>query len=139
MFKTILVPVDLAHADKSHDMIEKAKQLADQNDSQLTLLNVIPEMPSYVASQMPSGLHQKVMDTAKNELAELARKHDVPETATLQVKHGNVAQVILGEAERSETDLIVIASHQPGLSDYLLGSVAGKVVRHAHCSVLVLR
>ena len=35
--------------------------------------------------------------------------------------------------------MIVIASHDPGLADYLLGSVAARVVRHAHCSVLVTR
>ena len=35
--------------------------------------------------------------------------------------------------------MIVIASHDPGLADYLLGSTAGRVVRHAHCSVLVVR
>ena len=35
--------------------------------------------------------------------------------------------------------MIVIASHDPGLVDYLLGSVAARVVRHAHCSVLVTR
>ena len=35
--------------------------------------------------------------------------------------------------------MIVMASHDPVLSDYLLGSVAARVVRHAHCSVLVAR
>ncbi|MCP3868497.1 MAG: universal stress protein [Gammaproteobacteria bacterium] len=46
---------------------------------------------------------------------------------------------ILADAERSGADLIVIASHQPELSDYLLGSNAAKVVRHAKCDVYVVR
>ena len=36
-------------------------------------------------------------------------------------------------------DLIIVASHRPGLQDYFLGSTAAKVVRHAKCSVLVIR
>ncbi len=36
-------------------------------------------------------------------------------------------------------DCIVIGSHKPGLSDYLLGSTAARVVRHAPCAVHVYR
>jgi nucleotide-binding universal stress UspA family protein len=32
-----------------------------------------------------------------------------------------------------------MGSHRPELSDYLLGPNAGKVVRHAKCSVMVVR
>ena len=36
-------------------------------------------------------------------------------------------------------DTIVIASHDPFFVDYLIGSVAAKVARNAHYSVLVFR
>ena len=49
------------------------------------------------------------------------------------------ARDILDFANEAGVDLIVIASHDPGLADYLLGSVAARVVRHAHCSVFVTR
>jgi len=42
-------------------------------------------------------------------------------------------------AKEKDVDLIIIASHRPGLQDYFLGSTAAKVVRHATCSVLVVR
>jgi len=42
-------------------------------------------------------------------------------------------------AQEKGVDLIIIASHRPGLQDYFLGSTAAKVVRHAKCSVLVIR
>jgi nucleotide-binding universal stress UspA family protein len=35
--------------------------------------------------------------------------------------------------------VIVLASHRPELKDYLLGPNAARVVRHAKCSVLVVR
>ena len=49
------------------------------------------------------------------------------------VDQGHVA------AEDDKVDLIIIASHKPGLQDYFLGSTAARVVRHASCSVLVVR
>jgi nucleotide-binding universal stress UspA family protein len=36
-------------------------------------------------------------------------------------------------------DLIVLAAHRPELKDYLLGPNASRVVRHAKCSVYVIR
>jgi nucleotide-binding universal stress UspA family protein len=48
-------------------------------------------------------------------------------------------QEILKTAEAIQADLIVMGSHRPELSDYLLGSNTEKVVRHARCSVMVVR
>jgi universal stress protein F len=52
---------------------------------------------------------------------------------------GHSGRTILDWAEANAVDCIVIASHRPGLQDYLLGSTAGRVVRHARCSVHVVR
>lgn len=139
MYKTVLVPVDLSHIEKGSKMIERAKYLADTNKSELTLLNVIPEIPPYVAIELPSGLHEKVVENASADLKNLVRKHDLPASTKIAVESGNPANVILAYAKKENSDLIMVASHQPGLTDYLLGSVAGKVVRHARCSVLVVR
>ncbi|MDH3475684.1 MAG: universal stress protein [Rhodospirillales bacterium] len=38
-----------------------------------------------------------------------------------------------------KADLIITGSHKPNVSDYLLGSNAARVVRHASCSVFVVR
>ena len=42
-------------------------------------------------------------------------------------------------ADETNADLIVMASHRPELKDFLLGPNAARVVRHANCSVLVVR
>ncbi len=139
MFKNILVPIDLAHIEKSQTMIEQAKVLADANDSQLTLLNVIMEIPAYVALEMPAGTQEKGIIHAKNTLNKLAQDHALPKSTGIEVVLGNAANKILDIAEKKNIDLIMIASHQPGFADYLLGSVSSKVVRHAHCTVMVLR
>ena len=56
------------------------------------------------------------------------------------VRAGDIIRQVDGDVVKDNTDLISkIASHQPGLQDYFLGSTAAKVVRHATCSVLVMR
>ena len=55
------------------------------------------------------------------------------------VRYGSPSPVILDEAEERDIDLIIIASHHPGIKDYLMGSTASRVVRHADCSVLINR
>ena len=55
------------------------------------------------------------------------------------VRIGGVYPEILAEAKEWGADLVVIGSHRPAMSTYLLGSNATTVVRHATCSVLVVR
>ena len=46
---------------------------------------------------------------------------------------------ILELAEKEKADLIIIGSHRPDFTNYLIGATADRVVRHAECSVLVDR
>ena len=52
---------------------------------------------------------------------------------------GGIGGGILHLAEQLEADLIVLASHRPEMRDWLIGANAARVVRHARCSVLVVR
>ena len=50
------------------------------------------------------------------------------------------ATAIVREAEKAGASLIIVGSHgRTGIARALLGSVAERVVRHAHCSVMVVR
>ena len=55
------------------------------------------------------------------------------------VAEGKIYREILSAAKAIEADLIVMGSHHPELKDYLLGPNAARVVRHADCSVMVVR
>ena len=46
---------------------------------------------------------------------------------------------VVDVAEKEGADLIIIASHRPDFTNYLIGATADRVVRHATCSVLVDR
>jgi nucleotide-binding universal stress UspA family protein len=53
---------------------------------------------------------------------------------------GSAREVILGEAERWEADLLVLGSHgYNGWQRFLLGSVSNAVAMRAHCSVEIVR
>ncbi len=67
----------------------------------------------------------------------IAKDANIPKN--VEIRKGPVATSILEAADSHEADLIIIASHRPGLADYFLGSTAARVVRHAQCPVLVDR
>ena len=69
----------------------------------------------------------------------MALASDSGDDLEVEIRHGHAYNTILEVAEKENADLIILASHKPGLIDYFIGSNAAKVVRHAKCSVLVVR
>lgn len=136
MPKTIIVPVALAQIEKAQAMLDVARQLGGA-DGEIVLVTVIEEVPGYVAAELPAGLLENAADEARGELRTLARNAGME--LAVEVRKGNPATAILAVASERNADVIVIASHRPGLQDYFLGSTAARVVRHAKCSVHVIR
>jgi nucleotide-binding universal stress UspA family protein len=136
MYKTILVPIDMAHVEKGKAMIDIAMAQRGE-DAQVILLNVVEELPAWVASQLPSGVLDESRQSALEELKAIADTANI--NVDVEVRAGHPYKTILEVADKSGAELIIVASHQPGLEDYFLGSTAAKIVRHAKCSVLVVR
>jgi len=136
MHNTILVPVDIAHLKEGKATVDNALANAGEN-STVVLLNVIEDIPSWAAAQLPRGTIDKSKEVAYKELNSIAQSYSVP--VEVEIRMGHTYKVILDVADEKEVDLIVIASHRPGFQDYYLGSTAAKVVRHANCSVHVVR
>ena len=61
------------------------------------------------------------------------------ERVSAVVRFGSIYNEVLDEAENTGADLVVIGSHRPTMATFLLGSNASTIVRHAKCSVLVVR
>ncbi len=56
------------------------------------------------------------------------------------IVQGDPKSIILDDAKAWGADLIVLASHgRKGLERFMLGSVSEAVLRHAHCSVEIIR
>ena len=139
MYKTVLVPIDLGQIEQGNLLVKTAMKLVEPIGGNLILLNVLPDIPRYVTAQMPEHFLNDAKDDAFKELEEVARKSGAGDQTNLIVQQGSIHYEILSVADDLKADLIVMASHQPEFSDYLLGTTAARVVRHAKCSVLISR
>lgn len=128
MYKTIIVPVDLSHAEKGAEMIDHARKLGGEG-ARIVLVNIVEDVPPYIAAQFPSGLMEKSKQHARGELETMTETAGLK--ADIKVRYGKPHRAILDIADEMGADLIVIGSHRPGFEDYLLGSTAARVVRHA--------
>jgi nucleotide-binding universal stress UspA family protein len=136
MYKNVIVPIDLDKADKAQAILDKAKELT-ADGGKVTLLNVVADVPGLITAELPDGLIQEAAHKARDNLLDLVK--DVGVAADVQVRSGSPHHAIVSLADELGADLILIASHSPGLRDYFLGATAANVVRHAKCSVLVHR
>ncbi|MEM7317467.1 MAG: universal stress protein [Pseudomonadota bacterium] len=135
MYKNILVPVSFEGTCDATDAIDLATTLLVP-DGDITILHVIEQVPAYVASYIPAEFAEETQKSLKSKLDKLASSRTNTNGVLIS---GHSARSILDFAEANEHDLIVVSSHRPGMQDLLLGSTAAKIVRHATCSVHVVR
>ena len=141
MFKEILLPIDLGEVESSRKAVSMAIELSRTEGARLHLLCVVPGFGMSIVSQyFPEGFEEKSRAAAANQLDDFVSKNIPSEiTSRAVVANGTIYEEILRVAAETGCDLIVVASHRPALKDYLLGPNASRVVRHATCSVLVVR
>lgn len=135
MYKNVLVPIAFDEARDSNGALEIAHAIAEEG-AKITALHVVEEIPTYVAQYLPEGQMEQNMADIEATLSEKIKDEiDV----TVKVVEGHAATTIVDYAKDNGVDCIVVASHRPGVQDYFLGSTAARVVRHASCSVHVVR
>lgn len=135
MYKNILVPVSFEADRNAQGAMEIAQTLAGEGAT-ITCLHVMEQLPKYATEYLPADHLENAKADVVASLQSLVA--DVP-NASAVVVNGHSSRTILEHADNNSVDLIIVASHQPGMQDYLLGSTAAKVVRHAKCAVHVLR
>jgi len=140
MYNKILVPVDLSDLAVAQPALEKAVALAKASDSQLRVINVMSMIPAAYLDYMPSNYDTQERERAEADIAKVARDCGLAaEKVSTAVRLGAIYHEVLGEATDWGADLIVVGSHHPSFATYLIGSNAANIVRHAQCSVLVVR
>lgn len=135
MYHNILVPISFDAERDTSGPLKLAKLLATP-DAKVTLLHVVEHIPDYAISYMPAEYLTEARRAIQDELNNLAAK--LPNAKGVVVE-GHSGRTILDWAETNKPDLIIMASHRPGMQDLLLGSTATHVVRHASCAVHVVR
>ena len=144
MFKKILVPVD--GSPTAALAIDKAIALAKAFDSAVTAIYVIDPYPfTGVGTDYAYGQAQYLTAATAEANEAIKGAKQTFEAAGVAVKttliEGHaVYKGILETAESSGADLIVMGSHgRRGIEKWVLGSVAQRVLSHAHVPVLVVR
>lgn len=135
MYKNILVPISFDDDRDAAGAQKVAKILADA-DARITLIHVMEHIPAYAVTRMPVGYVQEARIAIDVELENMAAGQ---KNVHAVVVEGHSGRSLLEWADKNDVDCIVIASHRPGAADLILGSTAARVVRHANCSVHVVR
>src|SRR5580698_9069779 len=140
MYKRIVLAVDLAEPAPNPKGLTEAVGLAKTGGGELRLVNVQPVIPATFMEYVPVDFDSEQANRAKEALDAILAAVDLPaERKTAAIRAGGIYHELLQEASEWDADLIVVGSHRPVMSDYLLGSNAKTIVRHAQCSVLVVR
>lgn len=128
--RRVLAAVDLS--EQSLEVLREAKERAEQSGGTWAVCHVLPDE---VAAAAPET--ERVSREAVQRLLERAAPQGSPQVF---FERGGAAGSIVRTAQAWGADLIVTASRgHSALGRVLIGSVAGSVVRYAHCAVLVVR
>lgn len=140
MYKTILLPVDLAQESSWTKALPVAVSLSETYGAALHVVNVIPDFSHGMVRQyFPADYEEKLQQGAEANMQAFIAEHLADRDVTSHIVHGPIYQRIIETAEKTGADLIVMGSHRPELADYLIGPNAARVVRHTACSVMVVR
>jgi nucleotide-binding universal stress UspA family protein len=138
--REILVPVDFSH--QSREALRYAVAFAARFKARIALVHVIEQIVypgDWVFAPVPgpafTGERTTDVVARLRKFAGAHGKKIIP-----VVRMGRPWQQIVEIAQSRKSSLIITATHgHTGLKHVLLGSVAEKIVRHAHCPVLTVR
>jgi len=142
MYKKILVSLDGSELAKK--ALDEAEKLAKCSGAEIILFQVVPFMPIYGSPELvtPFIVDEKQKESAEKylfNLAEELKKREFKVTAMVRTGQ-QVALEIIDYAKESGADLIVMCTHgRSGITRWMLGSVAMKVLSRAETPVLLIR
>ena len=147
--KHLLVPIDLAHEKSWTIALSPAFELAHALGGEVTLLTVVPEIQGgldlrYAIRGETGGSAEldidALLERARERLVEIGEAHAGDgQSFEVHARYGVVHEEILDVADELGADQIILAAHRPSVLEGVLGSNAARVVRHAKCSVQVVR
>ncbi|OKY79196.1 MAG: Nucleotide-binding protein UspA family [Candidatus Methanohalarchaeum thermophilum] len=137
MYDKILLPTD--GSEKMAKVIDNAVNLAEKYNSILhTLFVVDTRYADLLTGERGLEASEKMGKKAIKEVENEAKKKTIE--ITKNIVKGIPAQEIIKYADENKIDLIVIGTHgKTGLNEYLLGSVAERVLRHSNVPILLTR
>lgn len=142
MYKNLLLAVDLNHEESWRKALPVAIATCREFGAKLHTITVVPDlhMP-LVASYFPENFMEELITKLERELEDFVDEHVPKEIKSVHavVGSGKIYERIIAYADEHDIDLIVVEAYHPDLKDYLLGSNAEKIARHAKQSVILVR
>lgn len=146
MFKHLLVPLD--GSSLAETALPVAMGLAERFDSEIMLLRVI--RPPYIVSSVGGAAYAEMLAELRDQASEEARVYLREMGSTLRQKGYNIrthvaegenaAEIILDVVAGFGIDTIVMSTHgRGGVSRWVFGSIADKVLQQANVPVLLIR
>lgn len=137
MFAKIMIPVDLDHTEQMEKALAFAADLANRHDAEAYIVGVTQSGPTAIA-RTPEAFAEKLSSFAAAQSETLgvtfATRSEVSHDLTIDLD-----AALQRAADEIGADLIVMASHVPGLAEYVFASNAGYLASHSRMSVFVVR
>ncbi|MDX6752607.1 universal stress protein [Geminicoccaceae bacterium 1502E] len=137
MYRTIMVPVDLAHVDRLRKALATAADLARHYGIPVCYVGVTAATPGSVAHN-PEEFAVRLDAFARSEAASYGHTASA-KACTSHDPSVDLDKALMQAIRDTGADLVVMASHVPGLPDHIFASNAGWLASHAAVSVLVVR
>lgn len=139
MYSKILVPVDLAHTDKIVKALNTAIDMAKHYNATLCYVSVTNTTPG-AAAHNPKELAEKLNEFAKEQ----GKSHGISTDSMVMESPDTAVELddkLLQAIRETGVDLVVMASHPPGIGDrlHILHSNGANIVKHSDVSVFVVR
>lgn len=146
MYRHIMVPLDGSKL--AECVLPHVEAIASGCDvGKVTLVRVVE--PLHLHGGIESGFSPEERQRLENDSIDVARKYldqlvqrlkDIGITAQSEVLHGHVIDELTDYADKNGVDLIIIATHgRSGVSRWVWGSIADRILRSAGVPVLMVR
>lgn len=137
MYKTIMVPVDLVHKDKLDRALQAAGDMAHHYGAKIVLVNVGPSAPNELG-HTPDEVAASVDEFRK----QLQNRMDVEveiEAISSVDPAAEINRDLMRAIDETGADLVIMATHKPGLMEHIFSSHGGYLAQHAKVSVFLVR
>ncbi|MES0884215.1 universal stress protein [Roseibium sp. SCP14] len=136
MFTKILLPIDHTDENSWKKALPLALEQAKFYGAELHTISIIPEIIQL--PNLPAGYGSGAKDFVRNKIAAILSANNASDVP-VHIEEGSVYRELLKFAHKEGVDLIVMASAEGDFPNYEIGPNLARVVRNAHCTVMVVR
>jgi len=141
MYKNILIYIDQERPRSWRHVLPEAIAIARQHNADLNVMSVVPDFGMALVEQFfPEDADEKLNHEVMKGLKKFIKEH-LPDDIRIRpiVAEGSVREAILMISEKIKADLIILPPKIRRSPMAELGATSAHVIRHAKCSVLLVR